>query len=102
MSRSTDSPPLACGARWEDGDLVVPVRVVPRASADAALPEDECLKVRITAPPVDGKANEHLCRLLGKIFGVPKRRVTVEKGVTGRRKVVRVIRPDHLPDFLHR
>jgi len=48
------------------------------------------LLVRVTAPPVDGKANEALCRLIAQRAGVPPRAVTVVRGHTARDKVVRV------------
>lgn len=92
---------LACGARWDGPDLVLTVRVVPRASADAVLGETDCLKVRLTAPPVDGKANERLCRVLGKLFGVARSRVTVERGASSRVKQVRIAAPERLPELLH-
>lgn len=76
------------------------VRVVPKSSRDDVLAEAEWLKIRLTAPPVDGKANEHLVRLLAKAFGVAKSRVVIEKGATGRSKQVRIVRPERLPAFL--
>jgi len=92
--------PLACGARWQGGDLLLTVRVVPRASTDHVSPQADCLKVRLTAPPVEGKANQHLCRVLGKLFGVPKSRVLVEKGTAGRTKQVRIVEPREVPPLL--
>jgi len=91
---------LTCGACWDGTDLVLAVRVVPRASADAVVPERECLKVRLTAPPVEGKANQHLCRVLAELFRVPKSRVVVDRGATSRVKQVRIIEPRELPEFL--
>jgi hypothetical protein len=91
---------LACGARWDSGDLILAVRVVPRAAADAVLPESEWLKVRLTAAPVDGKANQHLCKVLGRLFGVPKSQVVIDKGASGRVKRVRIIDPAKLPALL--
>ena len=46
--------------------------------------------MRVTAPPVDGKANAVLCRLIAERAGVPPRAVTVVRGQTARDKVVRV------------
>ena len=46
--------------------------------------------VRVTAPPVDGKANAALTALIAKRAGVPKSSVTVVRGHTSRDKVVRV------------
>ena len=46
--------------------------------------------IRVTAPPVDGKANDALCRLIAKAAGVPPSKVSVTRGHTARDKVVRV------------
>ena len=87
--------------RWEGEDLVLSLKVQPRASADAieASAGDQ-LRVRITAPPVDGKANAHLGRFLAHYFGVPPSRVEVVSGAQGRHKRVRIRRPEQLPTFL--
>jgi uncharacterized protein len=54
------------------------------------LREDGVLLARVSAPPVDGKANVALCRLLAKALGVPRTSVSVVRGETARDKVVRV------------
>jgi hypothetical protein len=100
MTAREGTGPLACGARWHGADLLLTVRVIPRAAAEAVVPELDCLKVRLTAAPVDGKANEALCRVLGQLFGVPKSRVSVERGGGGRAKRIRVVAPRNLPAFL--
>jgi uncharacterized protein YggU (UPF0235/DUF167 family) len=46
--------------------------------------------IRVTAPPVDGKANEALCRLVAKAAGVGPSRVTLVRGHTARDKVLRI------------
>jgi uncharacterized protein YggU (UPF0235/DUF167 family) len=46
--------------------------------------------VRVTAPPVDGKANEALCRLIAKKAGVAPSRVTLVRGHTSREKTLDV------------
>jgi uncharacterized protein len=46
--------------------------------------------IRVTAPPVDGKANDALCRLIAKKAGVAPSKVSVVRGHTAREKVVRV------------
>jgi uncharacterized protein len=67
------------------------IRVTPRASRDHVDVSDEGLwRVWLTAPPVDGKANEALVRLLARRFGVPQRDVRVVRGQTGRDKVVEI------------
>jgi len=59
-------------------------------------PHGDAIRVRITAPPVEGKANDHLVRFLAKRFGVHRRDVTLLSGESGRDKRVRIAsaRPD--------
>jgi len=84
--------------RWDGADLILQVQLQPRASTDALVgPLGEHLKIRITAPPVDGMANDHLIAYLAKLFGVPKSRVALEQGKTAKRKVVRVKAPRKIP-----
>lgn len=48
------------------------------------------LRAKVSAPPVDGKANQSLCRLIAKQVGVSPSRVSVVRGEKSRDKVVRV------------
>ena len=67
------------------------MRLQPRAHADEIVGERAgVLIVRVTAPPVDGRANEALCRLLAKRARVGVRSVTVVRGAGSREKLVRV------------
>jgi uncharacterized protein (TIGR00251 family) len=85
--------------RWDGEDLILELRVQPRASRDEiAGVHGGRLRVRLTAPPVDGKANERLRRLLGRAFGVGRTRVAIEAGAAGREKRVRIHHPARLPD----
>lgn len=69
----------------------IAVRLQPRARSNAIVGErDGVMVVRVTAPPVDGRANEALCRLIAKRAGVGVRRVSVVRGAGSREKVVRV------------
>jgi len=84
--------------RWDGADLIVQVRVQPRASADEWLePVDGPARVRITAPPVDGKANAHLRKFLASLFDVAQSQVVLLTGETGRDKRLRVVVPRRLP-----
>jgi len=58
----------------------------------------DALKVRLAAPPVDGKANAELLRFLADAFGVPLRQVALVRGETSRQKVVRIESPSKRPD----
>jgi uncharacterized protein (TIGR00251 family) len=65
--------------------------VQPRASKnELAGLHDGCLKVRLTAPPVEGAANEALVRLIANELGLPRRQVTVVAGSSGRRKILEI------------
>ena len=83
---------------WDGTDLVLQVRVQPRASRDEITGvQAGRLRVRLTAPPVDGKANLHLCRLLADTFAVPPSRVSLIAGATSRDKRLRIGAPRRLP-----
>jgi hypothetical protein len=77
-------------ARPDDG--LLRVRVQPRASRAAigAWREDGTLTVRVTAPPVEGRANAAVGALLATALGVPVSAVRVIHGEHGRDKLVRV------------
>ena len=65
------------------------IRVQPRASNSGIVGvHGEALKVRLTAPPVDGAANEALMELLAATFGIPVRAITIVAGSSSRTKVV--------------
>ena len=82
---------MALDLRTAGDGLTLRVRVQPRASRDALGGErDGALVVRLTAPPVEGAANEALARFLGKTLGVAPSAVRVLRGASGRDKVVSV------------
>jgi uncharacterized protein (TIGR00251 family) len=82
---------VALDLRVTDAGLTLRVRVQPRASRDALSGErGGALVVRLTAPPVEGAANEALARFLGKTLGVAPSAVRVVSGATGRNKIVSV------------
>ena len=69
----------------------VAVRVHPRARRDEIVGQRAgALLVRVTAPPVEGRANDALCRLLARRLGVAPGRVSVVRGAAARDKVVEV------------
>ena len=78
--------------RTQNG-YVVPVLVVPGASQERVYGEhDGRLKVAVTAPPEDGKANRGLCEFLAEQLDVKKSEVNVVSGLTSRRKEVLIER----------
>ena len=83
---------------WEGSNLILRIQVQPRARSDEfAGTYGDHLKVRLIAPPVDGRANAALIAFLAEAFGVPKRQVTLLTGDTGRSKRLRVVAPSRLP-----
>jgi hypothetical protein len=52
--------------------------------------EDGSLKIRLTAPPVDGAANEALVRFLSDTLSVGRSQVEIVSGLTGRQKIIRI------------
>lgn len=73
------------------GGVLLPVRVQPRASRDQVVGvQDAALKVRLTAPPVDGAANQALVKFLAKALGISKGRLSLVSGQKSRHKLVRV------------
>ena len=86
---------MAAFFAWDGGDLLLRLRVQPKAAKDeiAGLHGD-ALKVRITAPPTEGKANAHLARLLAKELGLAKGAVSVARGGKGRDKTLRLAGAD--------
>ncbi len=85
--------------QWQGDQLILSIRVQPRASQDEIVGPHgtDSLKVRITAPPIDGKANEHLIKYLAKSFGVAKGQVTLLNGTTGRDKRLAINNPKRFP-----
>lgn len=76
---------------WRGPDAYLRVRVQPRASRVQLLGvHGSAIKVALTAPPVEGAANDALCRWLADALRVAKSRVTVVSGARSRNKRVRV------------
>jgi uncharacterized protein (TIGR00251 family) len=90
--------------RREEGDaLVLALHVQPGAKrTEVAGVHGDALKIRLAAPPVDGRANAELIRFLAEVFGVPLRNVTLLRGETSRVKHVRIVGPTRRPDWAAR
>jgi uncharacterized protein len=72
-------------------DTLLKVRVQPGAARNEIAGRREgAVVVRVTAPPVDGKANKAACKLLAEMCGIPPSRVEVVRGESGRDKVIRL------------
>ncbi len=72
-------------------EAVIAVRIQPRASKNGiAIQADGSLKIRLTAPPVDGAANEALVNYLAEILHVGRSQVEIVSGHTSREKRIRI------------
>jgi hypothetical protein len=75
----------------KDGAATLDIVVHPRCAREGVGPAvGDRLKVSVNAPPVDGKANQAVQRVLAEVFGVPRSAVTILRGETGKRKTVRI------------
>jgi uncharacterized protein (TIGR00251 family) len=67
------------------------VHLTPRSARDEVLDlQDDVLRARVTAPPVEGRANEALLRLLAGALGVPKSGLRIVRGQRSREKLVAI------------
>jgi hypothetical protein len=67
------------------------IRVHPRAKKNAVTGEvGEALKISLTAPPIEGRANDACVRFLAELLQVPRSSVTIAAGESSRNKIVRV------------
>ena len=84
--------------RRDGDDLVLSVRVQPRASKNEILDvRDGRLRLRTTAPPTDGNANQAVIKLVAAYLQIAPSRVTLIRGKTQRNKQLRVAGPVSLP-----
>lgn len=83
--------------------LLLNLYIQPKASRDQIVgTHGDELKIAITAPPVDGKANAHLTKFLAKQFKVAKGQVSILKGELGRHKQIHIEAPRQVPDVIER
>lgn len=91
-------------SRWQriDGaDLLLDVRVQARASrAAVGGVVNDRLRVHLTSPPVDGRANAQLCALIAEVFSVARSRVVLTRGATSRDQQLRILGRTELPASL--
>ena len=72
-----------------DNGALLNIRLTPKAKKDQIGPiHDDRLKISVTSPPVEGKANKHLIRILSKKTGVAKSSIEIVSGETAREKTV--------------
>lgn len=70
--------------------MLISIRVIPRSSKNKLEWDGEGFKARLTAPPVDGAANDALVALLADQLSLPRRMIRIVRGATSRQKVVEI------------
>ena len=90
MALPKKSPPAAAPACCR-----LEVKVIPGASRDeVAGTMGTAVKIKLRAPPVEGRANEALVEFLAEHLGLPRRAIALERGDTSRQKLLRIDRLD--------
>ncbi len=70
-------------------DILIRVFIQPKSSKNEIIgPHNDAIKIKITAPPIDGEANTGLIEFLAKLFKIPKRDLQIIKGETSRQKTL--------------
>lgn len=73
------------------GGVRLQVKVLPRASRDEIIEiTDDYLRVKLTAPPVEGEANKRLTKFMGKALGCSSGKIKIISGATGRNKLLEI------------
>jgi uncharacterized protein (TIGR00251 family) len=84
---------------WKGDDLLLFCHVQPGAKrTEVAGIHGDRLKIRLAAPPVDGRANSALTDYLTEAFAVPKTDVSIQRGHASRQKSVLIVRPARCPE----
>jgi uncharacterized protein len=90
---------------WTEKGVVLKINVQPKASRNELMGVHEgSLKVRLTAPPVEGEANKECIKFFSKLLGIPKSAVEILHGHKSRSKVllIRGIEPEAVELALER
>ena len=95
---------LPCISEGNNRVVLLALQVQPRASRDRICGlHNGRLKIAVTSPPVDNKANSYLLKYLANVFKLPKRSVLLYSGKTSRQKVVALsgVTADEVGTVLH-
>lgn len=92
---------MAAWHRTEGDAIILTIHAQPGAKrSEVAGLHGDALKIRLAAPPVEGKANEALVRFIAERFAVPQRNVELLRGAQSRHKMVKVSGSRVAPDSL--
>ena len=68
--------------------LIIRIKIIPNSSKNDIIIEDELIKIKVTAQPVENKANKALLEFLSKNFKIPKTKIEIIKGETSKEKTI--------------
>ena len=74
--------------RETENGLIIRLKIVPNSSKNEIILEDEFIKVKVTAQPIENKANKALIEFLSKQFKIPKTKIQILKGETSKEKTI--------------
>lgn len=87
--------------KWENEDLLLQVYIQANAKQNKIIGMyNDCLKISITTPAIDGKANAALIKFLAQELNVSKSKIIIEKGKTSKTKTIRIINIQKIPNSL--
>lgn len=72
----------------KDDGLLIKIRISPNASKNQIMLGNEIIKLKVTAQPIENKANKALIEFLSKYFSVPKSKIKITKGLTSKNKTI--------------
>ena len=82
------------GVLFDEDSILLKIHVVPNSSKNEFIKEPERIKLKITAPPVDNKANKFIVEYLSKKFRVPKTSISIIKGELSKDKTIKMFVSD--------
>lgn len=74
--------------RITEQGVFLTIKIVPNSSKNDIIVDEDCVKIKVTAQPVENKANKALIELLSKRLKVPKTKIEITKGLTSKEKTV--------------
>ena len=76
---------------FSDKGITLNIKVIPNSSKNELIKEPDRLRLKITAPPVDNKANKFVIEYLSKFFKIPKTSIQIIRGTTSREKTILLV-----------
>ena len=69
-------------------ELIIKIKIVPNSSKNDLIFEEEFIKIKVTAQPIENKANKALIEFLSKLLKIPKTSIEILKGETSKEKTL--------------